>query len=64
MQRLCIFSKTVHASERRWNQLVIPGAQVPHFEAMQRELCTGGDLQLWVTGSGGGGNAQAWRLGV
>jgi hypothetical protein len=69
MQRLCIFSKKVHASKRRWSRLVIPGAQVPHFEAMQRELRTSGDFQLWVMGSGGGsgggggGGAQDWRWG-
>ena len=66
MQRLCIFSKKVHASERRWSRLVIPGAQVPHFEAMQRELRTSGDFQLWVLRSGSGsgsGGAQAWRWG-
>lgn len=60
MQRLCIFRKKVHASERRWSRLVIPGAQLPYFVAMQQELHIPGDFHLWVTGRDG---AQAWRWG-
>lgn len=34
--RLCILSKLVHASERQWCRLVIPGAVIKLWQAMQR----------------------------
>lgn len=34
--RLCILSKLVHASERQWCRLVIPGAVLKLWQAMQR----------------------------
>ena len=34
--RLCILSKLVHASERQWCRLVIPGAVLKLWQAIQR----------------------------
>ena len=34
--RLCILSKLVHASERQWCRLVIPGAVIKLWQAVQR----------------------------
>ena len=56
--QLCILSKQVHASERRWNRLVIPSAQLPHFQHMQAELnAEGSDFQIYVRDASG----STWR---
>ena len=52
--RLCILSKLVHASERQWCRLVIPGAVMKLWQAMQRVRLPGW-VWGWVLGGPAGG---------
>lgn len=59
-QQQRILQKLVHASERQWARLVIPGKQVPHFTAMQAELkALGQDISIFVRDAPPG--TRTWR---
>ncbi|KAI7837828.1 hypothetical protein COHA_008316 [Chlorella ohadii] len=60
--RLCILSKLVHASERQWCRLVIPGAVLKLWQAIQREIkAAGSDFTIIAQSADG---TRAWRFGA
>ncbi|KAL4436729.1 hypothetical protein ABPG75_003868 [Micractinium tetrahymenae] len=63
-ERILILKKSVHPSERQWSRLVVPGAQVHFFQAIQAspraELkAAGKDINLYIKDYGP--TPRTWR---